>query len=268
MTNSTFITPLKSLGQNFLRDKNLSKKIVSLLGDIEGKTLVEIGPGMGALTSLLLDSGANVIAFEKDIRAKEYLLMHHNSKRLMVHLGDIREVMLAEYVDTPISVIGNIPYNITNDIVFWLFDNVSLIRTAVLTIQKEVAQRYTAQPKTKDYGITTLAMQLYGTAKIAFHISPSAFYPPPKVTSSVLTIDFTTPSVGYTDFVASDKEALLSLIKAGFSQRRKKLRSALKSYIAKHNLGVKEGQSVMYLDNRAEELSLNDFIELYQALHR
>ncbi|MDR0926930.1 MAG: 16S rRNA (adenine(1518)-N(6)/adenine(1519)-N(6))-dimethyltransferase RsmA [Ignavibacteria bacterium] len=255
------IKPLKNFGQNFLQDKNIATKIISKLGDIADKQIIEIGPGMGALTEILLANDAKVTAFDIDLRAIEFLQNKFaGMPNLSLVHSDIREVKLEDYIDTKTLVIGNIPYNITNDILFWLFAHSDVIQKAVLTVQREVAQRYVATPRTKDYGITTLAMQLYGKAKIEFHIPASAFYPAPKVTSSVLSIDFTdAPQLDV------DKYYLLKLIRAAFSQRRKMLSNALQQFLTMQSITT-DAIPTNYAKLRAEELSLTDYIRLYNAL--
>jgi len=265
------IKPLKMFGQNFLQDKNLANKIVDLLGDISGKQIVEIGAGMGALTELLLNRNANLTAFDFDERAIDYLKSKFNfAENLKIIHSDILKINLNDYTNEKISVIGNIPYNITNDIVFWLFDNSNSINRAILTIQKEVAERYIAKPRTKDYGITTIAMQLYATVKIAFHIPASAFYPAPKVTSSVLVIDFHKEN----QFENIDKKQFLKLVRAAFSQRRKILNNAINSYLISRNINselftkIIQNQPKNYLKMRAEELTLDDYINLFSLIEK
>ena len=276
------IKPLKSFGQNFLKDKNIANKIIDLLGDVANKNVIEIGPGMGALTELLLARNAKLTAFDLDKRAIEYLnakfkfhchialdaVSLFNEKNLKIIHSDIRNVSLSEYADDKILLIGNIPYNITNDIIFWLFEQNNLLNKAVLTIQREVAERYVAKPKTKNYGITTIAMQLYASAKIAFHIPPSAFYPAPKVTSTVLVIDFSAQN----RYCEIDKKELMQLIKAAFSQRRKVIGNAIKSYLTTKKIDFEklskqlENDEKNYLKMRAEELTVEDFICFYSVI--
>ena len=265
------IKPLKSFGQNFLKDKNIANKIIDLLGDIANKNVIEIGPGMGALTELLLERNAKLTTFDIDTRAIEYLkTKFSNTANLAVMHSDIREIDLNKYVAGEILLIGNIPYNITNDIIFWLFEHSDLLNRAVLTIQREVAERYTAKPKTKNYGITTIAMQLYASAKIAFHIPPTAFYPAPKVTSSVLSIDFSDKN----KHIGVDKKQVLQLIKSAFSQRRKVINNSIKSYLSTLNIdfaklsNLLESESKNYLKMRAEELTVEDFIHFYSLILR
>ncbi len=261
------ITPIKALGQNFLKDKNLANKIVNLLGELSEKTIVEIGPGMGALTDILLAKNANVIAIDKDLRACEHLTKKYGDiSNFRIINDDIRKVNLYDLIDEEISVIGNIPYNISTDILFWTFDFSDKIKQAIFTVQKEVAERICAKSKTKDYGVTTIATKLYGQAKIAFHIPPSAFFPPPKVTSSVLKIDF------QNQYENVDKKEIMRLVKALFVQRRKMINNSIKSYISDKNLDIKQVSEVLteqnlnYLKQRPEALEIDDFISLYKIL--
>ena len=269
------IKPLKIFGQNFLKDKNIANKIVDLLGEIENEEIIEIGPGMGALTELILQKNAKITAFDVDERAIKYLTekFNKNIKIRIIH-SDIRKIQLENYTKNKISLIGNIPYNITNDIIFWLFDNAKFLNKAILTIQKEVAERLVAKPKTKDYGITTLAMQLYANAKIAFHIPASAFFPAPKVTSSVIIIDFQVNKFikYFNQDEEIDKKELMKFIRAAFSQRRKMLNNSLKSYLNSRNIDLEkltktlESKEKKYLKMRAEELSVEDYIHFFEII--
>ena len=260
------IKPLKYLGQNFLQFPQIAKKIVSLLGDIDGKNIYEIGPGMGALTEHILNTGANLTCFDIDIRSVDYLKEKFvNAPNLNIIHSDIRNIS----VDKLAAVIGNIPYNITNDILFWLLDNCKNIDKAVLTIQKEVAKRYTAKENTKDYGITTLALKLYGDAKICFNIPAAAFVPAPKVVSSVLLIEFN-PEL----YKNIDKPALIKFIRAAFSQRRKILSNSLKQYFSAHQIELAKLSQTLsnsnkhYLKCRAEQLTLEDYISFFAVVNK
>lgn len=227
------LTPIKSLGQNFLIDKNLANKIVNQLDSINNKNVIEIGPGMGALTDILLSKNANVFAIDKDTRAVEYLTKKYkNNKNFTILNSDIRTVDLNLLNIKDLLVIGNIPYNISTDILFWLFDFNNIINKVVLTVQREVAERLCAKYKTKTYGITTIATQLYGTPKIMFNIPSSAFYPAPKVTSSVLKIEFNNV---YNNI---NKKQILSLVKASFSHRRKKINNSIKQYLLNNKVNT------------------------------
>ena len=263
----TSVTPKKSLGQNFLLDKNISNKIVGLLGNIENKDILEIGPGMGALTDILLAKQAKVLAIDKDSNAVEYLTEKYKDKEnLKILNSDIRTIDLSKLYNNKISVIGNIPYNISTDILFWLLEHSNYIDQAVLTVQREVAERLCAKHKTKSYGITTVAVQLYGTAKIIFHIPPKAFFPAPKVTSSVLKIEFN-------DHINnSENKQIMSLVRTAFSQRRKMINNSIKQYLSNNNIESDllaqylEKENLKYLTQRAEELTVEDFVKFYKII--
>lgn len=269
------ISPDKSLGQNFLKDKNISKKIVNLLGDISNKTIVEIGPGMGALTDILLNFGANVIAYDKDERSIDYLKEKYTkNQNFQIFHKDIREVELKNntLINNKIYVIGNIPYNISTDILFWLFEFSDMIDKSVLTVQKEVAERLVAKTRTKDYGVTTVATRLYCEAKIAFHIPPKAFFPAPKVTSSVIFLDF--DKINISQNISNEKKKqLMQLVKAAFSQRRKIINNSIKQYINQKQIDAKELSEVLtnnnldFLSRRAEELSDEDYLKFYNIIN-
>jgi len=265
------IKALKHLGQNFLQSPAIANKIVSLLGDIANKNVLEIGPGMGALTSHLISSEADLTCFEVDSRAIEYLNEKFaDTSNLTIIQTDIRNTKVNNYLSCEqqkLSVIGNIPYNITNDVLFWLLDNSDYIDRAVLTIQKEVAKRYTAKENTKEYGITTLALKLFGNSKICFHIPAGAFFPVPSVISSVLQIDFDSELYG-----GVNKLELIKFIRASFSMRRKILSNSLHRYFVEHNIDiVKLSQTLShnnkpFLKCRAEQLTLEEYILFYNFL--
>ena len=258
------IKALKYLGQNFLKSPQTANKIVALLGDIYNKDVIEIGPGMGALTTHIINNGAVLTCFDVDERSIKYLKEKFtDSPNLTIIHSDIRDIKL----DKNVSIIGNIPYNITNDILFWMLDNVEYIGCAVLTIQREVAKRYTAKENTKDYGITTLILKLYGIAKICFNISATEFIPIPKVESSVLLIEFNASL--YNEL---NKPALIKFIRAAFSQRRKMLSNSLERFFLDNNIdSQKISQQLLridkhYLKCRAEQLTLDDYIIFFNVI--
>ena len=258
------IKPLKHLGQNFLKSITIAKKIISLLGDIDKKNIYEIGPGMGALTEHILNTGANLTCFDIDKRSIDYLKEKFiNAQNLTIIHSDIRNII----VDKPVSIIGNIPYNITNDVLFWLLANSQHIDKAVLTVQKEVAKRYTAKENTKDYGITTLALKLFGSAKICFNIPAAAFVPAPKIVSSVLLIEFDAEK-----YKEINKAELMKFIRAAFSMRRKILSNSLKQYFSEHNIDLAQLSQELsnsdkhYLKCRAEQLKIEDYISFFDVI--
>lgn len=267
------ISAKKSLGQNFLNNKAIAEKIVAQLGDISNCPIVEIGPGMGVLTEIILKKNSNLTLVEIDPRAIAYL-----SEMFAKQIGNGLSIInldvlkfdvkaFAEQNGGKISVIGNIPYNISTEIFFLLFENAKYIEKAVLTVQKEVARRIAAKPKTKDYGVTTVARAMTSEAKIAFDIAPGSFNPPPKIVSSVLVFDFK-------DNPEKEEKyfAMMKLVRAAFSTRRKMLRNALQTYLSSRKIETAkfeeycDERNIKFLRQRAEELDLKDFENLYLTI--
>ncbi len=267
-----YLVPKKSLGQHFLKDDNVARKIVALLERRENDVVLEIGPGDGALTKFLVKEPIDLFCVEIDKRAVDSLKSKFSSPRkarLTVVNKDIQEFDLNSIASTgKVKVVGNIPYNISSQIFFWLFKQRRTVERAILMSQKEVAARLKAQPRTKEYGILTLALQLIGEAKIEFDVSPNCFYPKPKVKSSVFSLNFKGVDI-------SDKEysQIMKLVKAAFNQRRKKLRNALKRYVF-DNYGreVEELNSEArkkgceFINKRAEELTVNEYLCIFEIL--
>lgn len=254
------LKPLKSLGQNFLINKEIVSKIIDLLEIKDDDVILEIGPGTGALTKKLLESGSKIFAVEKDERAFDFL--KENFPELKIFNEDILRFDFEKINSDKIKIIGNLPYYITSQILFKIFEISQKVNMAVFTVQKEVADRIVSEPNNKDYGILSLATGLYSESKLNFKIPPSAFYPAPKVNSGVITLKF------YDEAKYSEPEKLLKLIKAGFSQRRKKLSNSIKNYVNSRNLSLPNDEIFSdLLNKRAENLSLNDFIYLYEMIN-
>jgi 16S rRNA (adenine1518-N6/adenine1519-N6)-dimethyltransferase len=254
----------KSLGQNFLLDLNLTGRIARAAGPLQGITVMEVGPGPGGLTRALLAEGANVIAVERDERAIAALaeLVEHYPDRLQVVSGDALAFDVAPYLgDGPVRVVANLPYNIaTALLVSWLtsepwppwYDRLTLM------FQREVAERIVAKPGSKTYGRLSVLAGWRTEAKLLFDIAPSAFVPPPKVTSSVVQlVPRTTP-------LACNRRALERVTEAAFGQRRKMLRQSLKQ------LGV---DPIPLLETagvdptaRAEDIPVEGFVALARGI--
>ena len=254
----------KSLGQNFLLDLNLTGRIARAAGPLAGVTVIEVGPGPGGLTRALLAEGANVIAIERDERAVAALgeIADHYPGRLTVVSGDALEFDARPYLGgDPVRVVANLPYNIaTALLVSWLtvepwppwYDRL------VLMFQREVAERIVAKPGSKTYGRLSVLAGWRTEAKILFDIAPSAFVPPPKVTSSVVQL------IPRRDPLPCDRRALERVTAAAFGQRRKMLRASLKS------LGL---DPVPLLEKaaidptaRAEDIAVEGFVALAKGL--
>ncbi len=271
------ISPKKSLGQNFLIDKNISKKIADSLECKSNDIIIEIGCGTGALTEQLLSRKPkflySVDIDKRAIEAVNTLLSATEYKNYKIIHSDIRDIKIDELTETKdtsqlnVKVIGNIPYNISGDILFWIFEQRKIITKAIIMVQKEVAQRLTSKAGTKSYGITTVAMNLTSECKALFDVSPKCFYPVPKVTSTVIEI---TPLQNL--FPEIDFDELMKLIKSAFNQRRKVLRNALSNYIQKYGIIIDDldDSKSKYISDilllRAEKLTAEEYVKLYNFL--
>jgi 16S rRNA (adenine1518-N6/adenine1519-N6)-dimethyltransferase len=252
----------KSLGQNFLFDLNLTAKIARQAGDLEGQTVVEVGPGPGGLTRALLAQGANVIAIERDERCLPALqeIADHYPGRLRVISGDAMETDLAALAGTgKIKIIANLPYNVgTPLLVGWLLAEPwpPFYTSLTLMFQREVAERIVARPGSDAYGRLGVLAGWRTEARITFDVPPQAFTPPPKVTSSVVHL------VPREAPLPCDAATLGKVTQAAFGQRRKMLRQSIKP------LGGEALLAKARIDptRRAETLSIDEFVALANAL--
>ena len=251
----------RSLGQNFLLDENLLDRIARAAGPLEGNHVVEVGPGPGGLTRALLRAGAaQVTAIEKDRRAIDALreLAGKAGGRLHVVEGDALGIRLDELSDCPVCIVGNLPFNIATPLLFGLLDQSALISAMTLMFQREVAQRLTAEPRSKAYGRLAIAVQWRCIVKRCFDVPARAFVPAPKVAASVvnLTIRSQPP-------YPADPECLMQVTQAAFGQRRKALRNALQ--VLPVNTDDLISASGIDPASRAEALELEEFCALARA---
>jgi 16S rRNA (adenine1518-N6/adenine1519-N6)-dimethyltransferase len=245
------VKPLKRLGQNFLKDKNILRKIYEFINPQEGERIIEIGPGEGALTEFLISSRAEVIAIEIDKRVIEHLQSSFPDIKIINQ--DFLEVDLTQFHSSDLRIVGNIPYNITSPIIFKLIENHNLIRDAIFMVQYEVAKRITAKKGSKDYGILSVLLSYFAETELCFKVSPNVFYPKPKVFSAVVKIKFKE------NIDESLKKTFIQIVKAAFGNRRKTLKNSLSNSIfAQLNFSGCE----VDLSLRAEQLDLSDFIKL------
>lgn len=248
----------KHLGQHFLTDKNAAAKIVNAL-QAEGRysTVLEVGPGMGILTDLLLlNNDFETWMVDIDRESVDYLKEKYPELGERLMLADFLSMDFAALFASPIAVIGNFPYNISSQILFKVLDNRQQIVQVVGMFQKEVAERCIAPPGNKQYGILSVLLQAYYHLEYLFTVKAGAFNPPPKVLSGVIRL--TRNSVTSLD---CDEKLFRQVVKAGFNQRRKTLRNALSSLINKEKM-----TDHPMLDLRAERLSVDDFVELTKAI--
>jgi 16S rRNA (adenine1518-N6/adenine1519-N6)-dimethyltransferase len=255
------VSPAKALGQNFLHDQNLARWIVDQAQITADDYVVEIGPGLGALTRFLLEKGAHVLAIEKDARLAKFLRSRFADERLeIVHADALKFDPRTLFAHHRVKLIGNLPYNISSPLLAKFLDQPSPISLCVLTLQEEMATRLSAAPCTHDYGALTLRVQLYHRVKYLRTIAATVFLPRPEVDSAVVRLEPRDPI----ELPEHDDELLLKLIRIGFSQRRKQLRKLLQEYARDwHALA-----SCLNIDPkvRAEELSLLQWIALANCI--
>ncbi|MDR0423762.1 MAG: 16S rRNA (adenine(1518)-N(6)/adenine(1519)-N(6))-dimethyltransferase RsmA [Rickettsiales bacterium] len=237
----------KKYGQNFLTDRSILDKIVDVAGDIENKNILEIGAGPGGLTnSILQKKPKQLVSVEIDtdyfyILQKEF----GNCSNFKVINQDALKIDENSISDR-INVIANLPYNVGTHLLFKWFENIEIFESFTLLLQKEVVDRITAKQNTKEYGVLSVLAQTFTTPKKMFDIKPTSFIPPPKVMSSVV---FLKPKKTDANF-----KNLSKIAKMLFANRRKKIRKVIE------NLRLQN--SDLNLDNRAEELTVEDFINL------
>lgn len=252
----------KHLGQNFLIDERMKKKIIDIVAPTQEEIILEIGPGLGALTQPLIATGATVYAVEKDPAMIARLQHSLPSARLHLIEGDFLTIDLTSIPQIH-KIIGNIPYNISTPIIQRLIACQKFFPYAFLTVQREFAQRLTARPGTKDYGSLTCLVQYYADVQIHFHISPQSFRPVPKITSSFIQLSFREPADR-----ADDERILFQITQSAFAQRRKTLLNALSSYVSKNILQTILKDLKIDVHQRPDTLALNDYIRLANALTR
>ena len=264
----------KSFGQNFLTDTNILQKIVDTAEIDKKVNVIEIGPGIGALTEFLAESAAEVMAFEIDDRLVPILAdTLRDFDNVTVVNQDILKVDLAQYIaefknpDLPIKVVANLPYYITTPILMHLIESGIPFSEFVVMMQKEVADRISAQPNTKAYGSLSIAVQYYMTAKVAFIVPRTVFVPAPNVDSAILKmVRRDQPAVE-----VQDEKFFFKVTKASFVHRRKTLWNNLTSYFGKSEEVKAKLENALAKANlvanvRGEALDLAAFARLADAL--
>ena len=244
----------KHLGQHFLTDENIAKNIVEGLSYENYNNVMEVGPGMGVLTKYLLEKDQNIYLAEIDTESIDYLKKNYAKTNEETFVGDFLKQDFSFINGEEIAIIGNFPYNISSQILFKIIDHYEIIPEMVGMFQKEVAERTAAVPRTKDYGILSVLVQAYYDVKYLFTVHENVFNPPPKVKSGVIKLT-RNPKEG----LAGNEVLFKQIVKAGFGQRRKKLSNSWKVLNIPEALKTHE-----FLDKRAEELSVEDFIHFTQ----
>ena len=241
-------------------DGNIIRKIIAAINPQKDETLIEIGPGQGALTKHLLETGTTVLAIEKDTRMDEPLseLSKNNENRLTVNFADAMKVNFDEVAPySPIKLVGNLPYNVGTQIVMKALETPNKFSYLTFMLQKEVVERIVATPDTSDWGRLAVWCDLLCERKKLFDVPPTAFFPKPKVTSAIVQlIPLDQPRFDV------DNKALSHLLKATFGKRRKMLRASLKGMLTEKQIE----SCGIYPTARPETLSTEDFCKLTRKL--
>ena len=255
------VTAKKFLGQHFLTDETIARRIVESITALSNQTetdsyhsvtnVLEIGPGMGVLTKYMVDDNRlNLKSVEIDSESVEYLHNHYPTLQLVE--GDFLKLDLESVFGAAFTLIGNFPYNISSQILFKVYDNRDIVPEMVGMFQKEVAERIVSPPGNKSYGILSVLLSAYYDMEYLFTVPESVFNPPPKVKSAVIRLRRNSRT-----HLDCDEELFKKVVKAGFNQRRKTLRNALKAMTLNY-----EQVPAELLDKRAEQLSYQDFEQI------
>ena len=250
----TEVKAKKFLGQHFLTDENIAAKIVESLST-DSRRVLEIGPGMGVLTKYLIarpDTDFHVVEIDRESVA----YLHDHYPTLDVIEGDFLRYDLSTLFHDSFSIIGNFPYNISSQILFKVFDNRDSVTEVVGMFQKEVAERVAAGPGSKTYGILSVLLSAFYNIEYLFTVHEHVFNPPPKVKSAVIRL-----TRNDVKRLECDEKLFVQVVKAGFNQRRKTLRNALRQL----NMPIENiGEDI--LSKRAEQLSVEQFIDITKTI--
>lgn len=248
----------KSLGQNFLLDLNLTHRIARVAGPLDKMNVIEVGPGPGGLTRALLGEGARAVhAIERDPRCIEALqgLVNASGDRLKIMEADALSVDVTEITDAPRRIVANLPYNVATPLLLNWLRQADQIASMTCMFQREVADRLTAEPGSKAYGRLSVITQWLCDVRLEFNVPAQAFTPPPKVTSTIVTLTPRTEPLAQATWIYLEK-----VTAAAFGQRRKMLRASLKGLgLDLEELGIDPTQ-------RAENLSVETFCRIAEAM--
>ena len=252
------VKPKKALGQHFLKNPEICQHIAEAITIHGGyKKVLEIGPGMGALTTYLLQrTEFETQVVEIDRESVDYLNIHFGVLRGRIHEADFLRMPLDKMFNEPIAVVGNFPYNISSQIVFKVLDHMDQVPELVGMFQREVAQRFASGPGNKDYGIISVLAQAYYEIEYLFTVNEDEFIPPPKVKSGVIRM-----RRKFGSQLGCDEKLFKQIVKTAFNQRRKTLRNSLKSV----NQGKVDTSSTLW-DKRPEQLGVEAFVELTNSI--
>ncbi len=251
------VNPKKRLGQHFLKDENIARKIVESLNYTSN--ILEVGPGQGVLSKYLINITAGLKLVEIDGEAANYLRATYPDLAEKVIAADFLKYDLSSLFEGDFAVIGNFPYNISSQIFFKVMAHRQHIPEVVGMIQKEVAERLAAAPGNKTYGILTVLLGAFYHIEYLFTVSEHVFHPPPKVKSAVIRL---TRKEDYS--LDCDEQLFFKVVKAGFNQRRKTLRNSLRDFWT----GLLDPEAYPVFKQRPEQLHLEAFIELTKLLQK
>lgn len=247
------VKPKKALGQHFLKDLHIARRIADTLSDYKDLPVLEIGPGMGVLTQYLLEAGHDLTVVELDMESVDYLEQNFPALEGHILAEDFLRLDLSKLFPGQFCVIGNYPYNISSQIFFKVLDFKEHVPCCSGMIQKEVAERLAAGPGSKTYGILSVLLQAWYTVEYLFTVSETVFDPPPKVKSAVIRM-IRNDRKG----LGCDEKLFKTVVKTSFNQRRKTLRNSMKPLLGKDC----PDYALPIFDKRPEQLSVEQFVEL------
>jgi 16S rRNA (adenine1518-N6/adenine1519-N6)-dimethyltransferase len=250
------LSPRKALGQHFLADPNLTRKVVAAAGVQPGDRVLEIGAGTGTLTRALTEAGARVLAVEIDQRLAPVLAETLAGMEVDLRMVDARQLAFdSELTEGPWKMVSNLPYDIGTGLLLDMMRKVPVVVSFTVMVQIEVARRLVAGPGNADYGLPSVIIGLHGRATRLFSVPPQVFYPPPRVESAVVGIQ--------RQLRIGPVERAIELAAAGFGQRRKMLRSSLTSMLTDPSSALRAAS--IDPTRRAESLSADEFLRLAEA---
>lgn len=244
------VKPKKFLGQHFLKDLSVARRIADTLDEYKDLPVLEIGPGTGVLTQFLIEKNKNLTVVEIDRESVPYLRTNYPALSGRIIEGDFLKLDLRQIYPNRFCVIGNYPYNISSQILFKVLEYKNQIPCCSGMFQKEVAERVAAGPGSKTYGIISVLLQAWYDVEYLFTVDENVFNPPPKVKSAVIKL-----TRNKTQQLECDERLFKTVVKTSFNQRRKTLRNSMKPLLGKDNEAYKDP----IFDKRPEQLSISDF---------
>ena len=247
------VKPKKFLGQHFLKDLEIARRIADTLDEFEGVPVIEVGPGMGVLTQFLIEKNKELTVVELDKESVPYLNEHYPALHGKIIEADFLKLELSDIYKDQFCVIGNYPYNISSQIFFKILDYKNHVPCCSGMLQKEVAERIAAPPGSKTYGILSVLLQAWYNVEYLFTVSEKVFDPPPKVKSAVVKLVRNERQT-----LSCDEKLFKTVVKTGFNQRRKTLRNSMKPLLGKECDAFNDP----IFGERPERLSVADFERL------